>query len=389
MLMGTPDYMAPEQWRGLKIDGKADTYALGCILFEALVGRVPFSAPEMPALAFLHCFEPPQSLIALDPQLPAELCELCGRMLEKDPTQRPTMSEVADGLGRALGLPLGTGSHAVVGPAAPLSEQAKAALDTEARTMSGQRLDSDNLDAALAEPTPAAPAPAVPPVTPAGVVSVAVQGVETAPIQTPPTAPKKEVAGPEAAPSQTPPAGPKKTVSFTAPTIRPVSQSSRWVLLVLLLGIVSGGATWAVLHDWHPRAAPLRPDLGATADRVTVAPPDLAAPPDLSRPPDLAEPPRERPRSHCTAHPANASCILTPMRPRQREALDLALKENIGVHLCAGERLVITGLLGHLDVQAPPTLLKRQSLSMFLYALKGLPLDVGAFPGKVEIQCAR
>ncbi len=364
LLMGTPDYMAPEQWRSQKLDGRVDVYALGCILFETLIGRVPFSAPEMPALAFLHCFEPPPSLFELDPQLPPELCALCKRMLEKDPARRPIMSEAADALGRILGQPLGTGSHAAIGPAAPLSPQAKAALDTEPRTLSGRVFDK-NLDDAIAQPVP----PAATPVAPAEVVPVEVAAVETAPMKTTPAAPKK-------------------TVSFTAPTLTPAERPMRWLPLVVLICIASATGTWALLHDGNKKAVPVHLDLGLPATVPAPPPPDLAAPPDLSQMPDLvAEPPR--PRSHCVARQADAFCILTPMSPRQREKIDSALKEDVGVRLCPGERLVITGLLSHLDVQAPSSVLKRQSLNMFRYALKGLPMDIGAFPAKVEIQCAR
>ena len=55
VVMGTPDYMSPEQWAGAALDGRTDLYAVGVMLYEMLLGRVPFEAPSLPALAALHC----------------------------------------------------------------------------------------------------------------------------------------------------------------------------------------------------------------------------------------------------------------------------------------------------------------------------------------------
>jgi hypothetical protein len=77
------------------------------------------------------------------------------------------------------------------------------------------------------------------------------------------------------------------------------------------------------------------------------------------------------------------------MLARQREALAAALQENGGVHLCPGERLIIGGLPERATVSAPASWLKRQKLDLLLYALKGLPTDLGVYPVKVEVQCQK
>ncbi|MDB4932331.1 MAG: pknB, partial [Myxococcaceae bacterium] len=55
VVMGTPDYMSPEQWTGAPLDARADLYAVGVMLHEMLLGHPPFSAPTLAALAAQHC----------------------------------------------------------------------------------------------------------------------------------------------------------------------------------------------------------------------------------------------------------------------------------------------------------------------------------------------
>ena len=84
-VFGTPEYMAPEQARGRHITGKADLYALGCVLYEMLCGRPPFSG-SAPDLVLKHIREPVPPLSV--PGIPPELEALVMRLLEKDPARR-------------------------------------------------------------------------------------------------------------------------------------------------------------------------------------------------------------------------------------------------------------------------------------------------------------
>ena len=87
-LMGTIDYVAPEQIRGEAIDGRADVYSLGCLLFECLAGEPPFRHKSDVALLFAHLREESPSLVALRPELPDEIDSVIAKALAKDPEAR-------------------------------------------------------------------------------------------------------------------------------------------------------------------------------------------------------------------------------------------------------------------------------------------------------------
>jgi len=92
-IIGTPEYMAPEQVEGKPADQRADLYALGVILFEMTTGRTPFEGETPLAVAVKHKTEPPPDPRALAPQIPAELSRVILRSLEKDRDKRYQTSE--------------------------------------------------------------------------------------------------------------------------------------------------------------------------------------------------------------------------------------------------------------------------------------------------------
>lgn len=98
--MGTPHYISPEQARGLEsVDGRADLYSLGVVLFRMLTGLLPFSADTPMAIAIKHIRDPPPTMQERVPRLAVDpaLERIVGRCLEKDPELRfADAAELAD-----------------------------------------------------------------------------------------------------------------------------------------------------------------------------------------------------------------------------------------------------------------------------------------------------
>ncbi len=87
-LVGTAQYMSPEQIRGQQLDGRTDVYALGCVLYECLSGSPPFSADEEVAVLWGHVHEDPPPLSEMVPILPDALDAVLAKALAKDPQDR-------------------------------------------------------------------------------------------------------------------------------------------------------------------------------------------------------------------------------------------------------------------------------------------------------------
>jgi YVTN family beta-propeller protein len=112
-MVGTVDYISPEQIRGDAVDGRADVYSLGCVLFECLTGEVPFVRTSDVAVIYAHLEDEPPRLSERCAGLPAALDAVMGRALDKDPAQRfQTAGELAGAAQAALGAPRGVGATA-------------------------------------------------------------------------------------------------------------------------------------------------------------------------------------------------------------------------------------------------------------------------------------
>jgi len=87
-IIGTPAYMAPEQASGEAIDGRADIYALGIILFEMLTGKQPYEADTPMGVAVKHIIEPVPHILDVNPKLPAGMDTIIQNAMAKDRNKR-------------------------------------------------------------------------------------------------------------------------------------------------------------------------------------------------------------------------------------------------------------------------------------------------------------
>jgi len=104
MIFGTPEYMSPEQAQGQPVDHRVDIYAVGCIMFHVLTGRVPFKADSFMGILSKHMMEAPESPRALNPAIEPGIEAVILRAMQKDPAKRfQSMSELLQALSPAAG----------------------------------------------------------------------------------------------------------------------------------------------------------------------------------------------------------------------------------------------------------------------------------------------
>jgi transcriptional regulator with XRE-family HTH domain len=108
MLVGTLDYLAPELIQGQHIDGRCDVYSLGCVMYQALSGSVPYPTEHDVAKIWAHIEAPRPSVTDTAPDLPARLDDILKRALAKDPSNRyPTAGEFCGEAAEVVGTPAG------------------------------------------------------------------------------------------------------------------------------------------------------------------------------------------------------------------------------------------------------------------------------------------
>src|SRR5436190_72053 len=101
LIVGTPDYMSPEQVMGTTVDQRSDVFSAGSVCYQLLSGRKPFAAKRLPEVLNKVMAEPPAPLT--DAEAPHELAAVVMKALEKDPTKRhPRMIEMLASLTRFL-----------------------------------------------------------------------------------------------------------------------------------------------------------------------------------------------------------------------------------------------------------------------------------------------
>ena len=137
VVVGTLDYIAPEQLHGGPVDARTDVYALACVLFHTLSGHVPYPRDDDMAKMYAHAQLPPPSVLEAAPALPPRLAEVVARGMAKNPDDRFVS---AGDLGRAAaaacaGQAIPTAQHSVAtGAAAPPTQVGTVVPQYEATT---------------------------------------------------------------------------------------------------------------------------------------------------------------------------------------------------------------------------------------------------------------
>jgi Protein kinase domain/Domain of unknown function (DUF4440) len=131
--IGTADFMAPEQFAGEEVDARADIYALGCVLYNALTGEVPYARGTVPATMLAHLHDDPPRPTTVAGDVPDGFDRVIARALAKDPERRyPSAGDLGRAaLAAAEGRPVTESERTVArGAAAPHERERTAVLET-------------------------------------------------------------------------------------------------------------------------------------------------------------------------------------------------------------------------------------------------------------------
>src|SRR5882757_7034237 len=113
-VIGTAQYLSPEQARGERVDARSDLYSTGCLLYELLTGRPPFTGDSPVAIAYQHVKEDPVPPSHVDPEVPPWADAIVLKAMQKDPADRyQSAGEMRNDIQRALsGMPIAAQTRA-------------------------------------------------------------------------------------------------------------------------------------------------------------------------------------------------------------------------------------------------------------------------------------
>ncbi|WP_242346527.1 protein kinase domain-containing protein, partial [Anaeromyxobacter terrae] len=149
-IVGTPAYLAPEQARGAALDGRADLYALGCVLYELVAGRPPFAAPSPMAVVSAHLSQAPPLLASVAPGVSRAFADVVHRALQKRPEDRfPSADAMREALLALTGRPR-PAARALEGDLGLASREDFDALGKQVRALRAGRVAPLALAGALA-----------------------------------------------------------------------------------------------------------------------------------------------------------------------------------------------------------------------------------------------
>ncbi|MBO8189343.1 protein kinase domain-containing protein, partial [Streptomyces spirodelae] len=115
MVVGTPQYLSPEQALGRGVDARSDLYSVGIMLFELLTGRLPFDADSPLAIAYAHVQEEPPTPSSINQSIPPAVDALVARTLKKNPNERfPSAEAMHDECTRIGGSGVAAGASPII-----------------------------------------------------------------------------------------------------------------------------------------------------------------------------------------------------------------------------------------------------------------------------------
>ncbi|MET9593480.1 protein kinase [Streptomyces sp. NPDC006516] len=125
MVVGTPQYLSPEQALGRGVDARSDLYSVGIMLFQLLTGRIPFDADSPLAIAYAHVQEEPVAPSSINRSITPAMDALVARALKKNPNERfPSAAAMQDEIARVLNASGSTGAPAIIGGGSPANSGA-------------------------------------------------------------------------------------------------------------------------------------------------------------------------------------------------------------------------------------------------------------------------
>jgi serine/threonine protein kinase len=152
VILGTPDYMAPEQAMGKGVDRRSDVFSAGAVFYEFLTLEKPFKGKTLHAVLYQIISDDPEPVLTLNPEVPVRLAAVVHRMLKKDADQRyGAMEDVARDLSEMHAALRRSAGHSTLPVAAPpVSDEARARVRD--RVAQGRALlEAGHADRAMAE----------------------------------------------------------------------------------------------------------------------------------------------------------------------------------------------------------------------------------------------
>ncbi len=282
-MLGTPQYMSPEQATGRQadVDGRADQFALAVIIHELLTGTSAFPGASIPEVVFKVVYEPPTPLLAAAPDTPPHVAEALARAMRKDHKERfATIQEFV---------------QALTGEALPQTRIGRASLAPPTADAMALTVDSGNHGPALGAAS-TTPAPTPPP---SSVRAAAISGMEHTV-----AAPSVVTATPGIVAATAPPVSPTLAITATAganaseasaPTAPPTRRMPGYVIAAGLGALAAiGGGVLIAGRSHDSKATPDAAQVAQVVDAAHVAPSLDAAPtPDamqIAMIPDAATP---------------------------------------------------------------------------------------------------